>query len=58
MSTFNLTMSANTSMYPEGSRYNFAGTGIDPSKWPNPGDVEFVFTSCAAFNCWVCLLHI
>jgi len=53
MSTFNLTMSANTSMYPEGSRYDFAGTGIDPSKWPNPGDVEFVFTSCASFNCWV-----
>jgi hypothetical protein len=24
-----------------------------PSAWPNPTDVEFVFTSCAAFNCWV-----
>ena len=53
MSTFNLTMTDNTSMYPEGSKYDFSRTGLDPSTWPNPQDVEFVFTSCASFNCWV-----
>ena len=53
MSTFNLSMGVNTSLYPEGSKYDFAGTGIDPSQWPNPEDVEFVFTSCSSFNCWV-----
>jgi hypothetical protein len=25
----------------------------DPSAWPNPRDVEFVFSSCRGFNCWV-----
>jgi hypothetical protein len=50
---FNLSMGVNTTMYPEGSQYDFAHTGIDPSTWINPTDVEFVFTGCASFNCWV-----
>ena len=50
---FNLTMTRNTSMYPEGSQYDFSATGLDPSSWKNPADVEFVFTGCASFNCWV-----
>ena len=25
----------------------------DPTTWSNPGDVEFVYTSCAAYACWV-----
>ena len=54
MARFNLTMGVNTSMYPEGSQYNFtAATGVSPSTWKNPTDVEFVYTGCAAFNCWV-----
>jgi hypothetical protein len=44
-------------MYPEGSQYNFSGTGLSPATWPNPEDVEFVFTSCSSFNCWVSSPH-
>eukprot|EP01050_Picozoa_sp_SAG11_P000458 SAG11_NODE_13_length_26388_cov_67.360341_30_plen_721_part_00 len=51
--TFNLTLTANTTTYPEGSAYDFSLTTLDPSSWRNPEDVEFVFTSCAGFNCWV-----
>ena len=42
----NLSHAANTTMYPEGSAYDFAplAGSVDPTKWPNPTDVEFVYT--------------
>jgi hypothetical protein len=50
----NLTNATNTKMYPEGSQYDFSfEKNIDPSKWPNPQDVEFLYTGCDAINCWV-----
>jgi hypothetical protein len=39
----NLTNATATKMYPEGSQFDFSHeNATDPSKWPNPGDVEFV----------------
>jgi hypothetical protein len=50
----NLTNATNTDMYPEGSQYDFTHEkAVDPSKWPNPQDVEFLYTGCDAINCWV-----
>ena len=50
----NLTNSTPTDLYPAGSAYDFSGeNSTDPGSWPNPGDVEFVFTSCDAINCWI-----
>jgi hypothetical protein len=49
----NATNTTSTTMYPLGSQFDFTGTGLDPSSWKNPQDVEFVFTACAAYNCWV-----
>lgn len=50
----NLTNTSSTAMYPTGSAFDFAHeNATDPSKWPNPGDVEFVYTSCDAINCWI-----
>jgi beta-glucuronidase len=53
----NLTNATNTPTYPEGSQYDFRyeqlGGPHAPSKWPNPGDVEFLYTGCDAINCWV-----
>jgi hypothetical protein len=47
-------LTGNNSKYPMGSQYDVTDGGVgDPSTWLNPTDVEFVFTSCAAFNCWV-----
>ena len=43
-----------TPMYPLGSAYSFEGeNATDPKKWPNPQDVEFLWTGCDAINCWV-----
>ena len=40
--------------YPEGSQFSFVGeNATDPRTWSNPGDVEFVYTSCDAINCWI-----
>ena len=51
---FPFTLVENTTLYPTGSQYDVTDGGVGgPSAWPNPTDVEFVFTSCAAFNCWV-----
>ena len=50
---FNFSLATNTTTFPMGSQYDVSQGGVgDPSQWPNPTDVEFVFTSCAAFNCW------
>lgn len=50
----NLTNVTRTEMYPEGSQFDFSSeNATDPSKWKNPGDVEFVYTSCDAINCWI-----
>jgi hypothetical protein len=50
----NLTNASNTAMYAEGSAYDFAyEKATDPSTWPNPQDVEFLYTGCDAINCWV-----
>lgn len=50
----NLTNTTATSMYPYGSQFDFHyENATDPSKWLNPGDVEFVYTSCDAINCWI-----
>ena len=50
----NLTNVTRTAMYPEGSQYDFSHeTATDPSTWQNPEDVEFVYTSCDAINCWI-----
>ena len=50
----NLTNITRTPMYPEGSQFDFNGeNATDPSTWENPGDVEFVYTSCDAINCWI-----
>lgn len=50
----NLTNVTSTPMYPEGSEFDFSHeNATKPSDWPNPGDVEFVFTSCDAINCWI-----
>ena len=49
----NLTNASATKMFPEGSLFDFTfENATDPSQWPNPGDVEFVYTSCDAINCW------
>jgi len=42
----------NTTNLPIGG-YDFTGSSMDPSKWTNPADVEFVFTGCKAMNCWL-----
>jgi hypothetical protein len=50
----NLTNVTRTPMYPEGSQFDFTHeNATDPSVWENPGDVEFVYTSCDAINCWI-----
>lgn len=50
----NLTNSTPTRLYPAGSAYDFSfENATDPSTWTNPGDVEFVYTSCDAINCWI-----
>jgi hypothetical protein len=50
---FNFSLVSNTSMFPMGSKYDVSAGGVPtPSTWKNPEDVEFVFSSCAAFNCW------
>ena len=50
----NLTNVTRTAMYPEGSQFDFSyENATDPSTWTNPGDVEFVYTSCDAINCWI-----
>ena len=50
----NLTNATATHMYPEGSQFDFSSEpAVDPTKWANPGDVEFVYTSCDAINCWI-----
>jgi hypothetical protein len=50
----NLTNSTPTELYPAGSAYDFSfENATDPSSWSNPGDVEFVYTSCDAINCWI-----
>jgi hypothetical protein len=50
----NLTNVSDTLMYPEGSAFDFAHeNATDPSTWSNPTDVEFVYTSCDAINCWI-----
>eukprot|EP01043_Picozoa_sp_COSAG02_P061182 COSAG02_NODE_8167_length_2681_cov_2.087529_2_plen_502_part_00 len=50
----NLTNSTPTELYPAGSAYDFSGeNSTDPASWANPGDVEFVYTSCDAINCWI-----
>ena len=50
----NLSNASATEMYPEGSAYDFTHEkNVDPSKWPNPADVEFLWTGCDAINCWV-----
>ena len=50
----NLTNATSTTMYPEGSQFDFAGeNATDPRTWSNPTDVEFVYTSCDAVNCWI-----
>ena len=52
---FNFSLTSNTSTYPMGSQYDTSRDPSvgDPSAWPNPQDVEFVFSSCRGFNCWV-----
>lgn len=41
-------------MYPEGSAFDFSNENATvPSTWSNPTDVEFVYTSCDAINCWI-----
>jgi hypothetical protein len=43
-----------TPMYPTGSAFDFTHeTATDPASWKNPEDVEFVYTSCDAINCWI-----
>lgn len=50
----NLTNSTPTALYPAGSAYDFSSeNATDPANWANPGDVEFVYTSCDAINCWI-----
>ena len=50
----NLTNATSTALYPEGSQYDFSHeNATDPSLWPNPTDVEFLWTGCDAINCWV-----
>ena len=50
----NLTNSTPTALYPAGSAYDFSfENATDPASWANPADVEFVFTSCDAINCWI-----
>ena len=42
------------SRYPNGAAFDFANeNATDPSQWLNPSDVEFVYTSCDAINCWI-----
>ena len=52
---FNFSLAANTTAYPMGSQYDttLEPSVGEPSAWPNPRDVEFVFSSCRGFNCWV-----
>jgi pectate lyase len=41
-------------MFPSGSQFDFSSeNATDPSAWPNPSDVEFVYTGCDAINCWI-----
>lgn len=50
----NLTNASATPMYPQGSAFDFSfENATDPSTWSNPTDVEFVYTSCDAINCWI-----
>eukprot|EP00039_Didymoeca_costata_P028580 m.21525 g.21525 ORF g.21525 m.21525 type:complete len:848 (-) comp7175_c0_seq1:170-2713(-) len=50
----NLTNVSSTPMYPQGSAFDFSSeNATDPSTWINPTDVEFVYTSCDAINCWI-----
>ena len=50
----NLTNSTPTALYPAGSAYDFSfENATDTASWANPADVEFVFTSCDAINCWI-----
>jgi hypothetical protein len=50
----NLTNTLPTPMYPTGSAFDFRHeNATDPTRWKNPADVEFVYTSCDAINCWI-----
>ena len=50
----NLTTVDPTPLYPRGSQFDFSHeNATDPTKWSNPTDVEFVYTSCDAINCWI-----
>lgn len=52
---FRFNKSEPTAMYPQGSAFDVSDDASvgDPRQWPNAGDVEFVWTSCATFNCWL-----
>ena len=50
----NLTNVTRTPLYPNGAAFDFSHeNATDPASWENPGDVEFVYTSCDAINCWI-----
>lgn len=50
----NLSLTSPTPMYSLGSAFDFAHeNATDPTTWSNPSDVEFVYTSCDAINCWI-----
>ena len=50
----NLTNVSSTKLYPAGSAFDFSHeNATDPATWSNPTDVEFVYTSCDAINCWI-----
>ena len=50
----NLTNVTRTPLYPNGAAFDFSTeNATDPASWENPGDVEFVYTSCDAINCWI-----
>eukprot|EP00038_Savillea_parva_P009887 m.186474 g.186474 ORF g.186474 m.186474 type:complete len:922 (+) comp16782_c0_seq1:76-2841(+) len=50
----NLTNVSRTDLYPNGQAFDFTyENATDPSTWTNPSDVEFVYTSCDAINCWI-----
>lgn len=50
----NLTNVSSTALYPTGSAFDFGHEhATNPALWPNPADVEFVYTSCDAINCWI-----
>ena len=51
----NLTNSTPTELYPAGSAYDFSyENSTDPASWANPGDVEFIFTSCKIIHVTKC----